>query len=131
MQDDWMFQLSLKFGPNNDGMLNVRGITTEHFVDNIRGLRTAIAEAVAATQELSAMGTVVHSFPDAQVHAQTTVATPAAAIPATAAAPTFAGPNCLHGAMVRRTGVSARGSWGAWFCPTPKGTVGQCQAIFD
>lgn len=40
-------------------------------------------------------------------------------------------PRCTHGDMVRREGTSAKGPWGAFFCPTPKGTPGQCDPIFD
>jgi hypothetical protein len=37
---------------------------------------------------------------------------------------------CAHGQMVKRTGVGAKGEWRAWFCPTPKGTEGQCAPAF-
>lgn len=39
-------------------------------------------------------------------------------------------PVCNHGAMVYKEGQSAKGAWKAWFCPTPKGTPGQCKARF-
>lgn len=39
-------------------------------------------------------------------------------------------PTCDHGPRVRRTGTSAKGAWVGWFCPTPKGTPGQCKAKF-
>lgn len=38
--------------------------------------------------------------------------------------------HCSHGVMVKRTGVGAKGEWRAWFCPTPKGTEGQCAPKF-
>lgn len=45
--------------------------------------------------------------------------------------PTAAGQvTCGHGAMVKRTGNSAKGEWRAYFCPTPKGTPDQCQPQF-
>lgn len=37
---------------------------------------------------------------------------------------------CAHGVMVKRTGIGAKGEWRAWFCPTPKGTEGQCSPKF-
>lgn len=48
-----------------------------------------------------------------------------------AAAPT--GPQCPHGTMTWRTGVSKKTGkpWGAHFCPTPQGTAGQCDARWD
>jgi len=39
-------------------------------------------------------------------------------------------PTCDHGARVRRTGTSGKGPWVGWFCPTPKGTPGQCSPKF-
>jgi hypothetical protein len=39
---------------------------------------------------------------------------------------------CAHGEMQFRSGVSAKTgkAWKAFFCPTPKGTPGQCDAEF-
>ena len=39
-------------------------------------------------------------------------------------------PACQHGPRAPRSGVSAKGPWKAWFCPTPKGTPGQCDATW-
>lgn len=52
------------------------------------------------------------------------------AAPAAPAAP--AGKACIHGAMTFKQGVSKTTGkpWSAWFCPTPKGTPGQCEAEF-
>jgi hypothetical protein len=53
---------------------------------------------------------------------------------ATAAAPAANGappaPQCQHGEKVYRSGVGKNGPWTAWFCPSPKGTPGQCKAQF-
>lgn len=38
---------------------------------------------------------------------------------------------CQHGAMTHRNGVSAKGAWSGWFCPLPRGTVGQCKPQYD
>jgi hypothetical protein len=51
------------------------------------------------------------------------------------AAPTAANgappaPQCQHGEKVYRSGVGKNGAWTAWFCPSPKGTPGQCKAQF-
>ena len=40
------------------------------------------------------------------------------------------GRQCVHGAMTYRTGNGAKGPWQAYFCPTPKGTPGQCDPQF-
>ncbi|GLY55354.1 hypothetical protein [Lentzea sp. NBRC 102530] len=47
------------------------------------------------------------------------------------AAPAHA-PQCQHGARVYRQDKKATPpAWTAWFCPTPKGTPGQCEPIFN
>lgn len=38
-----------------------------------------------------------------------------------------AAPSCPHGVRTYRDGVGAKGRWQAYFCPTPKGTPGQCE----
>lgn len=38
---------------------------------------------------------------------------------------------CAHGKRDRRTGTSARGPWVGYFCPLPKGSPGQCKAVFE
>lgn len=37
---------------------------------------------------------------------------------------------CHHGDRVYRSGNGAKGPWQAWFCPSPKGTPDQCQAMW-
>lgn len=37
---------------------------------------------------------------------------------------------CNHGPMIGRKGSGAKGEWKGLFCPTPKGTVGQCEPIW-
>lgn len=37
---------------------------------------------------------------------------------------------CAHGERVYRSGTSAKGPWEAMFCPTEKGTPGQCAPLF-
>lgn len=34
---------------------------------------------------------------------------------------------CSHGPMIARKGIGAKGEWKGYFCPTPKGTAGQCE----
>jgi hypothetical protein len=46
------------------------------------------------------------------------------------AAPTGPPPTCVHGERVHREGRSAKGPWEAYFCPTEKGTPGQCAPLF-
>ena len=54
---------------------------------------------------------------------------PAAPAPV-AAAPAAGGNTCKHGAMSYKTGVSAKGPWQGWMCPTPKGAPDKCDTIW-
>lgn len=40
------------------------------------------------------------------------------------------GPQCKHGAMVKRSGEKNGRAWTGFFCPTPKGTPDQCRPQF-
>ena len=51
-------------------------------------------------------------------------------VPAPAAAPAAGGNSCKHGAMTFKTGVSAKGPWQGWMCPTPKGAPDKCDTIW-
>ena len=42
---------------------------------------------------------------------------------------TQSGRKCDHGWMQYKTGQGAKGQWEAYFCPTPKGTPGQCKPV--
>lgn len=52
------------------------------------------------------------------------------AAPAVTSAPAGAGNSCKHGAMTYKTGVSAKGPWQGWMCPTPKGALDKCDTIW-
>ena len=57
-------------------------------------------------------------------------AQPQAQQPPSFANPATAGPACQHGPMVHRSGEKNGRSWSGYFCPTPKGTPGQCSPQF-
>ena len=38
--------------------------------------------------------------------------------------------NCKHGPMTYKTGVSPKGAWQGWMCPTPKGAPDKCDTIW-
>lgn len=40
------------------------------------------------------------------------------------------GQSCVHGPRQYREGQGAKGTWKAWFCPTPKGTPDQCEPVW-
>lgn len=52
------------------------------------------------------------------------------AAPAVTSAPAGAGNTCKHGPMSYKTGVSAKGPWQGWMCPTPKGALDKCDTIW-
>lgn len=120
-------------------LFTVRGDTFDQFFTNLVASATVpeIAHLIAVLDG-SAVGTVE----DAAV---ATVASALGAVPVAPQTDPFAGSfapvappagasagdrTCTHGVMVKRTGNGAKGEWRAWFCPTPKGTEGQCQPKF-
>lgn len=112
----------------------IQGDTYEEFVAErdraLEGIQgdvefVNLVRAAANAAPLVAGGETVPSAP---------VAAAPAAWDAPAAPPTTFGAAatqmCDHGPMTARTGVGAKGPWRGWFCPTPKGTPGQCKAQF-
>lgn len=132
MSDNWGVQASYKFGQNQQQMLNVRaedadtlkiqldGLANGDVITSITHLDQVLQAGVALVPVTSAAAPpppVVPQRTPQQVQAQANEAyqqnTP---------------PSCPHGQRVYRTGQGAKGPWQAYFCPTPKGTPGQCEA---
>ena len=44
--------------------------------------------------------------------------------------PIPSGNTCKHGAMVFKEGVSSKGPWKGWMCPSPKGALDKCETIW-
>jgi hypothetical protein len=123
---------------NNANLFTVRGDDFAGFVSNLgsAALVPGINDLIDAL-EGKAVQNVVQSF-------EGTIQSAPTSQPANAFAPIapagFAAPvptatavgsrSCQHGVMIQRTGNGAKGEWRAFFCPTPKGTADQCQAIF-
>jgi hypothetical protein len=40
-------------------------------------------------------------------------------------------PSCQHGQMTFRSGTKNGKDWSGYFCPTPRGTPGQCKPVFN
>lgn len=117
-------------------LFTIRGDTYDEFLANL--IASANIPAVRALLDLL----------DGNASSEPSMATATAALSALGATPVtdpFAGTfapvappvgasagdrTCSHGVMVKRTGQGAKGEWRAWFCPTPKGTDGQCQPQF-
>ena len=129
-------------------IITVRGDSAEELATNINGLvgqglndhvsaleelflGVSSAPKVAATDPVAVVqaalgGEVVTEVPRETAPAFAPKAPPAAAM----STPTGGEKSCIHGPMVKRTGVGAKGEWRAFFCPTPKGTPDQCSAAF-
>jgi hypothetical protein len=130
------FSYTVKLG--NGNLFTVRGDDFPAFTGNLAfaGLVPGISDLIDALEGKAAQ-VVVQAF-------EGTVQSAPVAQPANAFAPVapagFAAPvppatavgsrSCQHGAMIQRTGQGAKGEWRAFFCPTPKGTPDQCQAVF-
>lgn len=155
MSDEgFKYQASFKFGPGQAHMLNVRADNHQEFfgalleaekaVQGLNDVMAALSAAPATSPANSAPAAVAHLaappapeqvvqqvFPGAQQVApdfvQQAYAPPL--VPAVAAAPA---PTCVHGPRQLRTSKpGAAKTWSAWMCPTAKGTVGQCEPIWN
>ena len=126
MSDDyWYVQDNFKIG---DRLVNIRGRDVEHLIDNARKYAAVVGELTQIEANLKGGAALAP-----MVQPQQPVVVPQGQDNVVsiqpAAQPT--GPACVHGPRVRRTGNSTRGAWVGWFCPTPKGTPGQCKAEFE
>jgi hypothetical protein len=53
-----------------------------------------------------------------------------AALGATAVSSDASAPDCKHGTMAFRSGVSQKGPWKAWMCAAPKGAIDKCETAW-
>jgi hypothetical protein len=124
----------------NGDLFTVRGDDLQQFAANLEAVADnaqLVAETLTKIQAIGAAAPLVNTAAPTPPPAPAPAA-PAApgwgAAPAAAAPPAaFAAatvPSCQHGPRTPRSGASGKGPWKAWFCPTPKGTPGQCDAIW-
>lgn len=114
-------------------IFTVRGDTAEELATNIGDVVSqGINDHIGALEEL-----LLGSKPSAVAQVQASLGATiveekkfAPKAPPASSAPTAGGKTCVHGAMVKRTGSGAKGEWRGFFCPTPKGTEGQCSPAF-
>lgn len=130
-------KLTVKVG---DALRTIQGYSLEEYkmaraelIDELSGDVEAVqlAKGAGAAGPLVVAPTTTASTPSPAVAAPAPAGWDAPAAPAPA--PSFAAatvPTCAHGARTIRKGTSAKGPWVAAFCPTPKGTPGQCDPIF-
>ena len=134
MSQDFKIQQNVKVG--ND-LINLRADNPEEFksiaewtVENA-ALFVNVQAALAAVPPALAGNVTKTQVQNEPVQQQGGWAQPQTQQPPSFAQPNNQGPACQHGPMVFREGVGAKGPWKAYFCPTPKGTPGQCAAQFQ
>lgn len=144
-------KLQLNIKTHGDTLINVYADNPDEFTAIVSFLSTqagTIAELESALKGASALGQamqVTQVAPEPAYAPQTfaqqggylppdPTPPPAPAWGAPAAPPQAYGqpsvPLCQHGQRVARSGNGAKGPWKAYFCPTPKGTPNQCDAVF-
>jgi hypothetical protein len=137
VSENWKLQQNVKVGQD---LINLRGDNPDEFkavlewaVENA-ALFVNVQAALNAVEKVPALAGNVTSTqvqqdgPPAQQNSGW--GAPQGQQPPSFANPAQAGPACQHGPMVQRSGEKNGRSWSGWFCPTPKGTPGQCQPQF-
>ena len=120
MADNTAFQANFKLADGT--LINVYADDAAKFEQQLGAVQdlAALIHSVSGSLGSAAAATVKKAFPGA---------TPVAA-PAPAPAADSGTPQCKHGSMVYKEGVSQRGPWRAWMCPAPKGAPDKCEASF-
>ena len=140
MTDDFAVQVSYRFGPNGQDMLNIRVPLGGDLDAYLAAVIESVSDVAATGELLRAAGAAgsIAAPPRGPVQAQeATVERPTAILqrrvlpqaPPVAQTPVAvaqSAPMCAHGPRTFRTGVGAKGPWQAWMCAAPKGTPGQC-----
>ena len=105
------------------------------YATNVRELEAGLADISMNALNIITTGKELSQGAPAPV-ATPTVASIAAqfkeapvAAPITSA-PAPAGNSCKHGAMTFKSGVSSKGPWQGWMCPSPKGAPDKCDTIW-
>lgn len=137
------YQLSVKYGPTGDYMLNLRANTEEEFIEVLAAADRqalfigAVAEDVraggVAAQPVAGPPQVaapVHAQPEA-AHSYAQPQTAPAAQPQASTGGGYCGPNGSHGPRVRRTGGAGADTWAGWFCPLQKTDPNRCKPTYD
>lgn len=148
MTENWKLQVSVKIPHDTDNyrdtLVNLRAETSaelDQLLAYVEQKGASIGSLVAAVRAGANVGTGIpgsQPAPPAPQQEQGWAPPPQQGPPqwagqqqAPAAAPQGApGPSCVHGPMTFRSGQGKKGPWTAHFCPTPKGTPGQCEPVW-
>lgn len=127
MADEYGAQLSVKFGPNGNSMINVRADDVTALAEEVNRMAELGSVIVASAEDFVANATVVAAFPNT-----TTVQDARPSQPAQAN--NSAAPVCAHGVPMKyREGVAAKTGkayklWGCTVKDDPR--MPECQAKF-
>lgn len=139
-------KLTVKVG---DALRTIQGYSIEEYelaraelIDHLSGDAEAVALAkaaghaaplVAVTEASATVQPVAPTGGGAPAWGEPTPPAPFIPPAQSTPPPAFAAaavPQCQHGPRTPRSGIKDNGPWKSWFCPTPKGTPGQCDPIF-
>lgn len=121
MTDNYKLQASVKFGPGQIGMLNVRADDAEEYERNLTAATGLVGNLAVLTEalnaEFQAVSVVTQAFP-------TTTAAPYNQAPQQAQGGQGV---CPHGQMQYKESQDGGVSWKGHFCVLPKGDPGKCK----
>lgn len=110
---------------------NIKDVINSSTHDHVLALEELLLGQTAPTQTPDAVSIVTEAL-GATVISETPIPpfAPVPPPPVASTASQVGARMCTHGAMVGRKGNGAKGEWKGLFCPTPKGTVGQCDPVW-
>lgn len=125
VSDDYKCQVSIKFGPKMEAMLNLRADTPGELDRLARESCDIILGGTAGlVEELGAISNVQQQFPQTAVATQPAVQQQ----PQQQQSQSYNAPRqCLHGQMQERSGAD----WHGWFCPLDKTNPNRCKPQYD
>ena len=123
MAETTKFQANFKLADGT--LINIYADNSADFETQLTTLQDTAALIHSVSQSLGSAGPAT-PFQRRQYPAKAAVA----AAPAAPAASGDAPPQCAHGTMSMREGVSAKGPWKGWMCAAPKGVTPKCDTIW-
>lgn len=124
MSEDYKLQVSLKFGPRQEGMLNVRGNNFPEMDELLETAESLLSGKIGGLVEaVNAVDALRTQFPGTSAVDQ----------PATPPNGSAGGGTqmCAHGAMIFKSGGTGDNTWKGWFCPTGKGAPDKCKPVWE
>lgn len=118
MSDDYKIQISLKFGPGQGGMLNIRANSKDELAGLLDDVENEISVKLGGLVEsVAALAAVGAAFPGTQVVGSTP-------------APAGGAVTCNHGPMILRSGGRGSEAWEGYFCKQPKEAADRCKPVY-